>query len=97
MDDWENLNETSLPERKDIHIHLNMGHITDADYAHAKRISENVELKNLWDYNDFYVQSNTSLLVVCICWLYVFENFRNMLLEIYELDPAHFLCSPGFA
>ena len=55
MDDWKNLNETSLPERKDIYIHLNMGHITDADYAHAKRVCENVELKNLWDYHDFYV------------------------------------------
>ena len=25
----------------------------------------------------------------------VFENFRNMCLEIYELDPAKFLSVPG--
>ena len=25
----------------------------------------------------------------------VFENFRNMCLEIYELDPACFLTAPG--
>ena len=25
----------------------------------------------------------------------VFENFRNMCLEIYELDPANFLAAPG--
>ena len=25
----------------------------------------------------------------------VFENFRNMCLEIYELDPAKFLSTPG--
>ena len=32
-----------------------------------------------------YVQSATLLLVD------VFENFRNKCIEIYELDPAHFL------
>ena len=27
----------------------------------------------------------------------VFENFRDMCIEIYELDPAHFLSAPGLA
>ena len=27
----------------------------------------------------------------------VFENFRNKCIEIYELDPAHFLSGPGLA
>ena len=27
----------------------------------------------------------------------VFENFRNKYIEIYELDPAHFLSAPGLA
>ena len=27
----------------------------------------------------------------------VFENIRNMCLEIFELDPAKFLSSPGLA
>ena len=27
----------------------------------------------------------------------VFENFRNKRIEIYELDPAHFLSTPGLA
>ena len=27
----------------------------------------------------------------------VFENFRNKCIEIYELDPAHFLSTPGLA
>ena len=38
-----------------------------------------------------YVQSNTLLLSD------VFENFRNKCIEIYELDPAHFLSAPGLA
>ena len=27
----------------------------------------------------------------------VFENFRNECIEIYELDPAHFMSAPGLA
>ena len=27
----------------------------------------------------------------------VFENFRNKCIEIYEIDPAHFLSAPGLA
>ena len=41
--------------------------------------------------HDFYVQSNTLLLAD------VFENFQNICLEIYELDPARFLAAPGLA
>ena len=36
-----------------------------------------------------YVQCNTFLLAD------VFENFRNKCIEIYELDPVHFLSAPG--
>ena len=38
-----------------------------------------------------YVQSDTLLLAD------VFENFRNMCLKIYEVDPAKFLSAPGLA
>ena len=38
-----------------------------------------------------YVQCNTLLLAD------VFENFKNKCIEIYELDPAHFLSAPGLA
>ena len=27
----------------------------------------------------------------------MFENFRNKCIEMYELDPAHFLSAPGLA
>ena len=38
-----------------------------------------------------YVQSDILLLTN------VFENFRNVCLEIYELDPAKFISAPGSA
>ena len=43
------------------------------------------------EYHDLYVRSDTALLAD------VFENFRDKCLEIYELDPAHFLSAPGLA
>ena len=45
MDDWEKLNETSLPEKKDFYSHLNLEDITDADYALAKRVCKGFEIK----------------------------------------------------
>ena len=38
MDDWEKFNETSLPEKEDFYIHLNLEDITDADSVHIKRV-----------------------------------------------------------
>ena len=66
-----------------------MESITDVDYMLAKRICKDFEIKNLGEYHEFYVQSDTLLLAD------VFENFRNMCLETYELDPARFLPAPG--
>ena len=44
-DNWEKIYETSLPEIEDFHNHLNMEDITDADYAHAKKLAQILKLK----------------------------------------------------
>ena len=54
-------------------------------------LQKNLNNKNLGDYHDFYVQSDTLLLAEA------FDNFRNKYIEIYELDPSHFLSAPGLA
>ena len=54
MDDWEKFSETSLPEKKDFYSQLNIEKITDADYANTKRVSKIFEIKNSWEYHDFY-------------------------------------------
>ena len=85
MADWEKFNETLLPEKDDFYSHLNMGNITDADYAHGRKVCKDCEIKKLGEYHDFYVQSDTLLLAD------VSENFRNMCFKIYERDPVKFL------
>ena len=78
-----------MPEKEDFYSHLNTEDITDADYAHAKRVCKDFEIKKLGDYHDLYAQRDTLLLAD------VFENFHNMYFEIYELDPAYSLSAPG--
>ena len=91
MDSWERFNETSLPDKKAFYSELNLEDITDKDYEHAQKVWEVFEMKNLDEYHDLYVQSNTLLLGA------VFETFRDKCIEIYELDPAHFLSAPRLA
>ena len=85
MDSWEKFNGTSLPNKK----YFNKEHTTDEDYLHDKKVWNTFKIKNLGEYHDLYVQSDTSLLAD------VFENFRNKCIEINELDPAPFLSVPG--
>ena len=53
--------------------------------------NKDLEIKNLGEYHDLYDQSDALFLADA------FENFRNMCLEVYELDPAKFLPAPGLA
>ena len=66
-----------------------MENIEDIDYRHGNNVFKRFKLKNLGEYHDLYVQSDTLLLPD------VFENFRNKCFEVYELDPVHFLSLPG--
>ena len=91
MDSWERFNETSLPSKKEFYSNLNMEDIDDIDYRHGNNVFNKFKSNNLGDYHDLYVQSDTSLLAD------VFENFRDMCLKEYELDPAHFVSLPGIA
>ena len=91
MDNWERFNETSLLNKESFYSNLNMENIEDIDYRHGNNVFKRFKLKNLGEYHDLYVQSDTLLLAD------IFENFRNACLEVYELDPAHFLSLPGLA
>ena len=76
MDSWERFNETSLPDKKALYRELYLEDITDEDYTHARKVFEELKLKNLGDYHDLYVQSYILLLAD------VFENFKNKCIEI---------------
>ena len=91
MDNWERFNEVVFPDKKAFYSNLNIEGTTDVDYRHANSVFKELKMINLGDYRDLYVKSDTVLLAD------VFENFRNMCMKIYELDPSHFLTAPGLA
>ena len=91
MDSWERFDENKIPPKEAFYSELNLEDISDEDYAHVQKVWDVFEIKNRGEYHDLYVQSDTLLLAD------VFENFRDMCLEIHELDPAHFLYAPGLA
>ena len=91
MDEWEKFNEDKLPDKELFYSDLNKEHITNEDYPHAQKVWDTFDIKNIGEYPDLYVQSDTALLAD------VLENFRDKSIEIYRLDPAYFLTAPGLA
>ena len=91
MNSWEKFDETALAPKKDFHSNLNLEDIRDKDYANAQKVWDVFEIKNLGEYHDLYVQSDILLVAD------VYENFRNMYLDKYELDPTYFVSAPGLA
>ena len=45
IDNWEKFNEILLPEKEEFYSNLNIEDITAADYMHAKRVYEDIEIK----------------------------------------------------
>ena len=91
MDDWDRFNEEKLLNKSDFYSSLNMEDISEIDYRHALKVFNKFNIKNLGEYHDLYVQSDTILLAD------VFESFKNLCIETYKLDPAYFLSLPGLA
>ena len=91
MDEWKKFNEDKLPNKELFYSELIKEHITNEDYAHAQKLWDTFNIKNLGEYHDMYVQSDTALFAD------VFENFSDNCIEIYRLGPAYFLTAPGLA
>ena len=91
MNCLEKFSETQLPIKEDFYSKLNDCNITDKEYKHAQDIWEKFKIRNLGEYHDLYLKTNVLLLVD------VFEEFRNICLENYNLDPAWYYTSPGLS
>ena len=83
MDSSERFNEVSLPDKKPFYSELILEDISNEDYIHAQKVFEEFELKDQGGYHDLYLKSDVLLLAG------VFENFRKIHLEIYELDQQN--------
>ena len=91
MNSWSKYNETRNISFKKYYSKLNLKNITEKDYIHSQKVGIIFKIKDLGEYTDLYVGSDTLQLAD------VFENFRNMCLDIYGLDPSKFVSTPNLA
>ena len=91
MSSLDRLEETQLPPIEAFYSKLNMSSISSDDYQHAQKVWKEFRIHNLGDYHDLYLRTDVVLLTN------VYEAFREMCLEHYKLDPAHFYTSSGLA
>ena len=91
VDSPEKLSETQLPQKSAFYSKLNKKDISDEDYNHAQKIWKEFGMKTMKDYHDLYLELDVLLLAD------VFENFREVCLDNYKLDPAWYLTAPGLS
>ena len=72
MDSFEKFKETQLPSRESVDSKLNKTHISNSDYAQAKKVWEKFNVKNLGEYHDLFLKTDVLLLAD------VFETFRSL-------------------
>ena len=89
MDSLERFKENKLPPKESFYSRLTGEDISNEDYEHAKKVWDVFGMKTLQDYHDLYNETDVLLLAD------VFENFRDICLNNYKLDPAHYFTSPG--
>ena len=69
--------------KKDFYIHLNIKGVTDEDYTHVQRTCKDLNMNNLGEYNDFYVQSDGLLVAEVLINLLCSLNYINLILGFF--------------
>jgi len=91
MDSPEKYLETQLPPIEKFYSSLNDEHVSPEEYQNAKEIWDTFQIKNLHEFTMLYNKLDVLLFTD------IMENFRDISLKIYKLDPAWYLTTPGFS
>ena len=91
MDSKERFKEDKPPPKKAFKSRLTGYGISGKNYNHVLKVWETCGMKNMLDYHEFYNITDVLLLAD------VFENFRDLCLKVYGLDPVHYYTAPGLA
>ena len=91
MDSEEKFNDTKIPPREAFYSKLSGRGITEKDYKHVWNVWNSFKMKTFKEYHELYNITDVLLLAD------VFENFRDLCLKIYGLDPVYYFTAPGLA
>ena len=83
--------DKQLPPKEAFYSKLTDEGISDDDYKHAHAVWDEFDMKTFKDYHNLYNKSDVLLLAD------VFENFRDVCMKNYQLDPAWYYTAPGLA
>ena len=91
MNSEKKFNDTKLPPREAFYSKLSGRGIKEKDYKHAWNVWNTFKMKTFKEYHELYNITDVLLLAD------VFENFRDICLKIYGLDPVYYFTAPGLA
>ena len=104
MTSWSRLSETELPPIEAFQSNLakgilfqndekqeNIVNISSDQYEHAKNVWNAFKIRNLNEYTMLYLITDVLLLAD------IFENFRKVSKERYQLEPCNYVSLPSFS
>ena len=91
MDSSDRFKETTRPPKGAFYSALSMSGVSDTDYEHACKVWREFGINNMGEYHNLYLKTDVIPLAN------VFKAFRNVCLNNYGLDLAHFHTAPGLA
>ena len=91
MKNFEVFEESCLPPKEAFRNDLTGEGISEEEYEFAQQVWITMGCDSLGDYHDIYLYQDIFLLAD------IFEQFRQVCLKNYELDPAHYYTVPGLA
>ena len=91
MDSEEKFNDTKPPPQKAFNSKLSGKGISNKNYNHVLNVWNTFNMKTFKDYHELYNVTDVLLLAD------VFENFRDLCLKNYGLDPVYYFTAPGLA
>ena len=89
FDSIEKLKYKELPPIEEFYSQLSGEGISEEDYQHVKNVWNVFECNTFKDYLELYNRIDVLLLAD------IFENFRDICMKNYEIDPAYYFTAPG--
>ena len=91
MDDIEKLKIKKPPKQEAFYSKLTGHGINNINYQHVLKVWKTWKMKTFKEYLKLYNETDVLLLAD------VFENFRDVCLKNYGLDPVYYFTAPGLA
>ena len=91
MKNFQVFEERRLPSKEAFKNDLTGDDLSEEKYQFAQRVWNTAGCQTLGDYHDLYLYQDIFLLAD------IFERFRQVCLNNYGLDPAHYYTAPGLA